>query len=61
MKTNEQIIDFTVDETSPNEFILENRHFGVESAGEGLSENELANFEEKIGMRLPLQLREYYF
>lgn len=33
------------------EFILENRHFGVESVVEKLSESDLANFEAKIGIQ----------
>ena len=42
------------------EFILENRHFGVESVGEKLSEIDLANVEAKIGFKLPHQIRSYY-
>ena len=57
---NKSVLFIQEDSTTKNEFILENRHFGVESVGGKLSESDLGIFEAKIGVQLPHQLRSFY-
>ncbi|MCX7110053.1 MAG: SMI1/KNR4 family protein [Proteobacteria bacterium] len=57
---NKSVLFILEDSTTKNEFILENRHFGVERVGEKLSESDLGIFEAKIGTQLPHQLRSFY-
>jgi len=42
------------------EFVLENRHFKVLEPGNVLVENDIVDFEAKLGFRLPPQLHSYY-